>query len=56
MRDEIIKPRLAADRLGFESIPYLLTGDFFVNVGGRAEAGLARRELVQPCACNDCHG
>jgi hypothetical protein len=30
-RAEIIKPRLADDRLGFESIPYLLIGNFFVE-------------------------
>jgi len=51
VRAEITKPRLTSDGLGFESIPHLLMGNFFVNVGGRAEAGLARRECAQPCAC-----
>ncbi len=31
VRAEIAMPRLAADRLGFESIPYLLIGNFFVE-------------------------
>jgi hypothetical protein len=54
VRAEIIMPRLAADRLGFESIPHLLMGNFFVDGASRAATELAWRESAEPCACNDC--
>jgi hypothetical protein len=41
-RAEIAMPLLAAGRLGFESIPYLLIGNFFVDAASRSGMALAR--------------
>jgi hypothetical protein len=48
VRAEITKLRLTSDGLGFESIPHLRVGNFFVDSAPRVVTALTRRELVQP--------
>ena len=40
---EILITRLAANRLGFESIPYMLIGNFFVDIARGVWTALVRR-------------
>ena len=43
VRAEILITRLAANRLGFESIPYMLIGNFFVEIARGVWTALVRR-------------